>query len=185
MEVYTFFTWYYILNYAILRFCLCEGLLHFPSERVSCRFWHLDATEQCISVAGFQLSSVLILRILSMWDMVCYYLNTRRWTEISRLVPYCMEIVSCAHTHSYVWLISPAVPVTGQHFRVPVCSHQWRWYVCNIFHHVLQITNALVVQSDILVLFHLSLHLCSDKLIHFCHHGCLWHNQGKQNNDLV
>lgn len=75
------------------------------------------------------------------------------------------------------------VPVTGQHFWVLVCSHQWGWHVCDILHHVLQVADALVVQSHIPLLFHLTLHLRGDQLVHFCYHGCLRHNQGKQNYD--
>jgi hypothetical protein len=81
-------------------------------------------------------------------------------------------------------LMSP-VPVTGQHFWVLVCSHQWGWHVCNILHHVLQITDALVVQSHIPVLFYFSLHLRSDQLVHICHHGCLRHNKGNTLHDVL
>jgi hypothetical protein len=72
-----------------------------------------------------------------------------------------------------------AVPVTGEHVRVSVCSHQRWWYVRHVLHHVVQITDALVLQPHLPLLFHLAVHLRHNQLIHFCHNGCLWHYKGK------
>lgn len=73
--------------------------------------------------------------------------------------------------------VSHKIPFAGNDVRMSVRINQRRRYVRNVLHNVIEVTNAVVVQSHLSLFVHWPLHLRGAVAVHCGHHGRLRHHQ--------